>query len=352
MATIKIIPPVHKRDANSRQSNIELLRIVAMMLVLVLHSGFISTKCPTTTEVHIQHLQSFTRFLFQSLSISCVDIFVIISGWFGIRQTKRGLFNFLFQAFYFIAGVYLVMVICGQLTLSAEGIASCFLFIKDYDYLFVRTYLLLFIISPILNAFVDVTDKYTFKRVLIGFFLFQSIYAWGYTAVNAFAGGYSTISFMGLYLLARYVRVYEPGWAKWSIYIDLLVIMGCVFAMATISFATAYLGHPMAGKFCDSYICPLVIILSLFMVIMFSKFKVQSKFINWVAASCFAVYLFHTHISIFYDYFKPIVAHLYSVYEGFTCLSAIGLFLLFVFSLAILLDQPRKYLWKIISNNL
>ena len=244
------------------------------------------------------------------------------------------------------------MVICGQLTLSAEEIASCFLFIKDYDYWFVRTYLLLFIISPILNAFVDVTDKYTFKRVLIGFFLFQSVYAWGYTAVNAFAGGYSTISFMGLYLLARYVRVYGPSWAKWSIYKDLLVIISCVLAMATTSFTTAYLGHPMAGKFCDSDICPLVIILSVFMVIMFSKFKVQSKFINWVAASCFAVYLFHTHITILYDYFKPTVIKLYSDYEGITCLGTIGLFLLIMFSLAIILDQPRKYIWRVLSNKL
>lgn len=68
-----------------------------MFLVLVLHSGFATVKSPTTPEVHEQFLQPFARFLFESLSIACVDIFVLISGWFGIRPTKKGLLNFLFQ---------------------------------------------------------------------------------------------------------------------------------------------------------------------------------------------------------------------------------------------------------------
>lgn len=335
-----------------RQSNIELLRIVAMFLVLVLHSGFSTVKSPTTTEVHEQLLQPFTRFFFESFSIACVDIFVLISGWFGIRPTKKGLLSFLFQSLYFIIGVYLVMVVSGLTPISPKGIASCFLFIQDYDYWFVRTYLLLFIISPILNAFVESADKKIFRNVLIGFFLFQTIYAWGYVAVNAFAGGYSTISFIGLYLLARYVKIHQPKWSKMSITKDLFVIVSCPLFMAAFSLATAYVGHPVGGKFYGSYICPLVIVLSLFMVILFSKLHIQSKQINWVAASCFAVYLFHTHITIFYDFFKPTVVSLYSQYDGILCLIAIGAFLLSVFVVAITLDQPRKWMWKFITNKL
>ena len=317
-----------------------------MFMVLILHSGFSAVTGPTTSDVHLHFIQPFTRFMFESLSISCVDIFVLISGWFGIRPTKRGLCNFLFQVLYFIAGIYLIMVLCGLAPLSFKGIASCFLFIPDYDYWYVRTYLLLFILSPVLNSFVDSVDKRIFRNVLIGFFLFQTIYAWGYVAVNAFAGGYSTISFIGLYLLARYIKTYEPSWAKMRVLNDLLIIIGCIVLMAFISYGTAYLGHPMAGKFCGSYICPLVIVLSIYMVIAFSKLKIQSRFVNWVAASCFAVYLFHTHITIFYDYFKPTIARLYSNFDGLFCLAAIGLFLLVVFTLSVLLDQPRKWLWN------
>lgn len=323
-----------------------------MFLVLILHSGFSTVKSPTTLEVHEHFLQPFTRFIFESLSISCVDIFVLISGWFGIRPTKKGLLNFLFQSFYFIIGVYLVMVASGLTPISIKGITSCFLFIQDYDYWFVRTYLLLFIMSPILNAFVENANKKTYQNVLIGFFLFQTVYAWCFVAVNAFAGGYSTISFMGLYLLARYANIHNPKWSRMTKSKDLLVIVTCVVFMAAFSFATTYAGHPVGGKFYDSYICPLVILMSLFMVILFSKLHIQSILINWVAASCFAVYLFHTHITLFYDYFKHFVANLYAQYDSVLCLFVIGVFLLSVFTTAIVLDQPRKWMWNLIAKSL
>lgn len=348
MTDRQIRPSQMTTKSQTRQSNIELLRIVAMFLVLVLHSGFSTIKGPTTREVHSLFLQPLTRFLFESFSIACVDIFVLISGWFGIRPTKKRLLNFMFISFYFIIGVYLVMVVCGNISISLKGIASCFLFIQDYDYWFVRTYLLLFLMSPILNAFVESADKSTFRNVLIGFFLFQTIYAWGFVAVNAFAGGYSTISFMGLYLLARYVKIHKPKWSQMSKLKDLLVIIVCVLSMAGLSFATAYVGHPMSGKFCGSYICPLVIIQAMFMVMMFSKFHIRSNLINWVATSCFAVYLLHTHISIFYDYFKPTIALLYARYNGILCIITIGAFLLSVFVAAIIIDQPRKWMWNVV----
>lgn len=320
-----------------------------MFLTLVLHSGFSAVKSPTTIEVHEQFVQSFTRFLFDSLSITCVDIFVLISGWFGILPTNKGLFKFLFQTLYFILGIYLVTVLWGISPMTLKGIGSCFLFIQDYDYWFVRTYLLLFIMSPILNTFVEKTDRTTFKKVLFGFFLFQTLYAWGFVAVNAFAGGYSIISFIGLYLLARYVKCHKPRWSQMSKSKDFFVIISSIFSMAVLSFVSAYLGHPMSGKFCGSYVCPFVIISSLFMVIIFSKFRLQSKFINKVASSCFAVYLFHTHISIFYDYFKPTIVSIYSHFNGILCISMIGIFLISVFFTAILLDQPRRWIWNLIA---
>ena len=44
--------------------------------------------------------------------------------------------------------------------------------------------------------------------MLLVFFGFQFIYSWIF-GLEEFAGGYSALSFMGLYLLARYVRIYE-----------------------------------------------------------------------------------------------------------------------------------------------
>lgn len=43
-----------------------------------------------------------------------------------------------------------------------------------------------------------------------------------------------------------------------------------------------------------SYICPLNILSALWLLILFSKFNIRSKAINWITASSFSVYPIHT----------------------------------------------------------
>lgn len=80
-----------------RQSNIELLRIISMLMVLLVHANFFSLGKPTVEEVIEQPIDASLRVLFECVCIPCVDIFVLISGWFGIKANKKGLCNFLFQ---------------------------------------------------------------------------------------------------------------------------------------------------------------------------------------------------------------------------------------------------------------
>ena len=98
------------------------------------------------------------------------------------------------------------MLIFGLTSLSAKGIAGCLVLLK-WNW-FIKAYMGLYILSPILNAFVNNTEKKTFKNVLISFFVFQTIYSWISDGAVFFENGYSTISFIGLYLLARYTKIY------------------------------------------------------------------------------------------------------------------------------------------------
>ena len=70
-----------------RDSNIELLRIVAMFLVLLDHSGYTSINPPTNEEVFSAPMLSLVRHCCQSFSSICVNVFVLISGWFGISYS-------------------------------------------------------------------------------------------------------------------------------------------------------------------------------------------------------------------------------------------------------------------------
>lgn len=65
---------------DSRLSNFELLRCLAMFLVLVVHADFFSLGEPSITNFTSISLSDMTRLFIEGVSIVCVNVFVLISG--------------------------------------------------------------------------------------------------------------------------------------------------------------------------------------------------------------------------------------------------------------------------------
>ena len=81
----------------TRQSNVELLRLLAMFMVLLLHAVQ-SFQWPRGGFLMSQPRLVHLGFSFvEMISVVAVNVFVLISGWFGIRPTTRGLGKFLYQ---------------------------------------------------------------------------------------------------------------------------------------------------------------------------------------------------------------------------------------------------------------
>lgn len=206
-----------------RLSNIELLRLVAMLLVLVVHANFFALGSPTQHDTVVNPENALARFLFQSFAIVCVNVFVLISGWFGIKPSVKGFSNFIFQCLFFLCGIYLVMLVIGLLPLTLKGIAGC-LVLLNWNW-FIKAYIGLYILAPVLNAFVENASRKKYLCVLVSFFTFQTIYSWVSNGAVFFEGGYSTMSFIGLYLLARYINVYKP---RVAFYPPPVITHGCI----------------------------------------------------------------------------------------------------------------------------
>ena len=71
-----------------RQSNIELLRVVSMFLILVVHVVYFSLGIPTQEMVVSSPVSSITHLFIMAVSFCAVDVFVLISGYFGIKPSK------------------------------------------------------------------------------------------------------------------------------------------------------------------------------------------------------------------------------------------------------------------------
>lgn len=327
-----------------RLSNIELLRIIAMVLVMVVHSDFFSLGVPTGNDLQNHTIPTVIRILIQSFSICCVNVFVLISGYFGIRQKRENLVSFIYQILFFFTLIYVVCIVIGASGFSLIGILQCFCLTPSNW--FIKAYLLLFIISPVLNAFVDLSNRKLHRNILIGFFLMQSIYGFLHAA-NFFENGYGTLSFIGLYLLGRYIYIYHPKFSTYNPLYDLTIYLVCALILTILSIVLINF-HKNCDTLLFTYINPLVVIESLALVLFFSKLKFQSKKINWVAASAFSVYLFHANPNILNGYYKRTIIQIYSQTSGITTILVIALFIAVIFTISVLVDQIRKYSYEFV----
>lgn len=89
-----------------RWSNIELLRMIAMFMILVIHANMVSLSHPTTGDLLSNAIPTITRYFFESFGIVGVDIFVLISGWFLINTRAKSFYSFFFQILTLWGGVF------------------------------------------------------------------------------------------------------------------------------------------------------------------------------------------------------------------------------------------------------
>lgn len=322
---------------NERLSNIELLRILAIFGVLLGHSIGFTLGLPSSEEIRGAFLKSFFSVMLTSIYLGGVNIFVLISGWFGIKATKRGLSKFLFQVFFLLWGIFLVAIAFHQASFSISDIRNAFGLTSGYW--FVMAYLGLYILSPVLNAFVEGATKKQFQFLLITFYLFQCFYSWTTSYVNYF-GGYSIVLFCGLYLTARYFRIYPINLVKKHallFYICSILIISC-FAC----FGLFTLGNALRMLRYDN---PLVIFSCLSILVFFSTIHLQRNYINILATGCFAVYIIHFNPYVF-PLFKQMILNINQQYSGFFYGIILSLFLLAVYLLCFCIDRIRYFIWN------
>lgn len=332
--------PINSITKGPRDSNFELLRIIAMFLVLVYHANGQSIGSVSYSDYVENPINALTRTLFTSISVICVNLFILISGWFGIKPSLKGFIGFLFQCIYIYGGIYLFLILIGKESFSLHGIGITLCLSGGIGW-FVPSYMMLYILAPILNKFIESTSSKDIGKFLIAFYIFQTIYT--YTKGTIFLnGGFTPISFMGLYVLARFIRNYKSDNYKLgsTLYIITTILL------IIINFVILKFNLPINIY---QYSDPFVIISSCGFLMWASTWKLKyNKYINWISSSSFAVYLFHQYP---FDnrFFEIVARNIYEEYFGFKFLIIIFIFLVSTFMLGILFDKPRKWIWQYIS---
>lgn len=321
----------------TRLSNFELLRILSIFGVLYGHGVGMVNELPSGAIISEKPFSSFFYIFFSSIFMGGVNVFILISGWFGIRPSKKGILKYLFQVLFLLWGIYLICIASGLTDFNLSGIKICLGFTEGYW--FIMAYLGLYLLAPILNVFIETVSKRQFQMVLCALFIFQCYYSWFSSYVNYF-GGYSIVFFCILYLTGRFIKLYPVR----LVYKHSLLLYGCLIVfIALVSIISLLLfGHALRFLRYDN---PFLIMACVCLLVSFDKIKLQSKLINWIAGSCFAVYIIHFNPFVLKS-FLFVARRLSNMYSGIPYSGAIVVFLVTVFLICTFLDQIRIIVWK------
>ena len=310
-----------------RQSNFELCKIIAIILVMLVHSTFSSLK---NTELGIG------VYLLAAFSVIGVNVFVMITGYFSTTPKKSGLINLAFICLFWMV----IRVICRYF--GGESIEFKHLFFITSSNWFIPCYIGLLFLTPLLNLFCNSVNKNTLLGGAFSLLLIEVWFDWLPPFPDMRIGtyqGYSILSFAILYLIARSIKIYGlPCWfRKMSPYI---YVVSSILT-AVLAYVLVQTGHK--ASFLYAYNSPLVILSSVSFLAAFENIHVESRAINHIAKSTLAVLLGHS--AIFFLYTKQF-KYIYSNYSGIQVVGYWVLAIAIVFCASVAIDQLRLLLYN------
>ena len=325
-----------------RQSNMELLRITAMLMVLCLHATFETFGWPRASMVQGEPWRWLALMVVNALTLPCVDVFVLITGWFGTRFSLRGTGRLVFQIGFVGWSMCLLLPLWA---LPQPADAAGWLKVLT-GYWFPCSYLVLYLFTPMLNAWVEQTGEAQQRRtllVLFGLLIPASLF------LDDLRRGFAAVPFMALYLLGRHLRLYvAPRWAS-------VPRSHFVWGYAFTSLASALLlwGLGMTSQrgidcfipLYSAYTSPLVLFQSCMLLLLFARLQFSSRVVNWVAAGSFAVYLTHQQPYVRAAFYQ-LLRHVHATHAVWASPLLIAGILLAVFLASVVLDALRRLAWS------
>ena len=330
--------------AKQRLSNIELLRLVAMFLIVLTHANFFSIGRPKIGAYNAEPLWVTFRFGLQSFSYIGVNLFILISGYFSIKPKFRSVSAFLFQILFFsltVLGIlFIVGEAMGQPLVKWSHLCNAFMILSRYNW-FIPAYLLLMLFAPMVNAFCENSSRQQLALFILLLFGASSYLGWGLHYSKEFNDGYSFVSLILLYVIGRYLRLHHHWMVNRSYKTDALHFVLYVILNTTIALWRMQNPYKMSLFALNN---PIQLYGAVCFFLFFTKWHFQSTVINKLAMGTFGIFLLQMHPHII-PYFRKLIQYLNThLCHSTFVLSTFGI--VFFFCVAgILLDQPRQWLW-------
>lgn len=305
-----------------RNSNIELLRILLMLMVCIWHM-YVHGLGYRNVDAYA-HATPFSLFM-MAILVPHVNCFMLISGYYSLKFSMKKILSLAFQAsFYYwaIAGSFLALNIW-----SGWEVLKHILPISTYVWWFLSFYVVILFLSPILNKGLTLLEKKERWMIMLTFFVFNSIGSFIYPNP-----GTGFLNLLFIYCLGRCLSIELVYIKKTNVFLTLGGVILTQFIISSLS--PAYIVSKI-GIY--GYNNPLIIVQAVCMLYIALSFKPHyNKVINFLGSHCLSIYLITELVSGYiYDWWGDLYKE-----NMIACYIAIGAVCL----LCMLVDIVQSYL--------
>lgn len=304
------------QKSEGRKKNLEELRCLAMMMVVVLHFlgkgnllGDVTAADMSATGVVAWVLEAFC--------IVAVNVYMLISGYFLCESDFKlnRLLSLYLQIWMYSVGVGLVAVWSGIAPaeeINTHYFLSLIFPVSMGHYWFMTAYVFLYLLLPVLGMAVKNMSKKRLNLVLIlllgVFCVLKSVLPF---RLEQDGQGYDVLWYVCVFLVAAYIRKFGLGIIKKPLNCVLLYVGGCILALAEL-FVLRYvylqsgsLGLIMKVSFEYNHLFVLMAAVGLFGLFLHSKGNgVPGNVAAKLGPYVLGVYLLHENIGVRYGWQK------------------------------------------------
>ncbi len=290
-----------------RESGIELLRIILMLQVIYLHVSNFGEFGSINNS--LGGLNELTYRILQTLNRCPVYVFMIISGYFSVKSksTMKNIWKkagniYSSMAFY---SILLTAVLClsGLAEANPYNVLKAFFPLTSRTWYFMTVYLLVLILSPVLNLALNKLEKNDFRILLVVLFVLFSLWQVVATinpiisvdSVIETTKGRGLYGFLFMYIVGAYIRLHtkeeeKTNW-KYLIFFFALAIFDIILVYLLKDFPVlkSYL------KIVNYNNAPVAVIQGIMLFMFFRTLRFRSGIINKISEHNLGVYMIHEH---------------------------------------------------------
>lgn len=351
----------------NRNATIELLRIVAMLMIICLH-GLDKGKL-LNMYFGSGNAAFMGSWLLESVCIVGLNMYMMISGYYMIESKLRPgrLLEIVLTVLYYSVGILGVFLLLSkalglfELSVTLNDIFKCVLPLHMETYWFCTAFVIFYLFLPVLKTGVKSMSRKALLTVIAMLIIFETAFKSVFPVLFEIDDkGYSALWFITLFLIAAYIRLYGIRLLNTSLKGMILYIVSVIMIFAeeiALQFIINRFGRlELMERISYDYNHVFVLLASLGLFTAFiNAGEIKGKVagvIGILSAGSFGVYLIHEHIFIRFRWPEWLGLNELSARNPIILILWVLCASILVYIVCALIDIPRQVLFRLCSGKL